>query len=60
MVQRPVGYGPYKFVAWKAGQQIELTAVSDSIFGAPKIKNIIYRVIPDANAILDCLAEGRG
>jgi peptide/nickel transport system substrate-binding protein len=54
----PVGYGPYKFVAWKPAQQIELTAVSDSVFGVPKIKNVIYRVIPDSNSVLAALQKG--
>lgn len=54
----PVGYGPYKFKAWKPAQQVELEAVTDNVLGVPKIKNIIFKIIPDGNAIIAGLQKG--
>jgi len=36
----PIGSGPYKFVEWKAQEQILFTANEDYYGGAPSIKNV--------------------
>ncbi len=43
----PVGSGPYRFVAWKAGETIELAADSTFFLGRPHIRRLIWRSAPD-------------
>src|SRR5437667_1718311 len=43
----PVGDGPYRFVAWKAGETIELAADSTFFLGRPHIRRLIWRSAPD-------------
>lgn len=45
--QHPVGTGPYKFVNWISGDKIELEANEDYFRGAPKIKRIVFRNVPE-------------
>jgi peptide/nickel transport system substrate-binding protein len=45
--RQPVGNGPYRFVAWKAGQTIELIADSTFFLGRPGIRRLIWRFTPD-------------
>jgi peptide/nickel transport system substrate-binding protein len=45
--RQPVGNGPYRFVAWKAGQTIELVADSTFFLGRPGIRRVIWRFTPD-------------
>src|SRR6184192_4981520 len=43
----PVGDGPYRFVAWKAGESIEIAADSTFFRGRPHIRRVIWRFTPD-------------
>ena len=45
--RQPVGNGPYRFVAWRAGQTIELVADSTFFLGRPAIRRLIWRFTPD-------------
>lgn len=45
--RRPVGTGPYRFVEWIGGEKIVLEANPDYFEGAPYIKRVVYRIIPD-------------
>jgi peptide/nickel transport system substrate-binding protein len=45
--EKPVGSGPYKFVEWRRGEQLEFEAFDDYWGGKPAIKHVIYRVLPD-------------
>ncbi len=42
----PVGDGPYRFVAWKAGESIELAADSTFFLGRPHLRRVIWRFTP--------------
>jgi peptide/nickel transport system substrate-binding protein len=44
----PVGTGPYKFVRWVKDDHILLEANENYFRGAPKIKKVIFRPIPEA------------
>jgi peptide/nickel transport system substrate-binding protein len=44
----PVGTGPYKFVRWVKDDHILLEANENYWRGAPKIKKVIFRPIPEA------------
>jgi peptide/nickel transport system substrate-binding protein len=45
--QRPVGAGPYKFVAFKPGQELTLEAFSEYWRKAPSVKHLVMRSIPE-------------
>jgi peptide/nickel transport system substrate-binding protein len=47
----PVGSGPYKFVSWQRGQQVRLEAFPDYFLGKPKIREVVYKIIPDQNTL---------
>lgn len=53
-----VGTGPFKFVSWEEGNQIVVDANQDYWGGAPKIKSIVFRVIPDDSARFLALKAG--
>jgi peptide/nickel transport system substrate-binding protein len=54
----PIGTGPYKFKAYKAGESLAFEANPDYFRGAPKIKNYVFRVLSDPNAALLALQNG--
>lgn len=45
----PVGSGPFKFARWERNDRVVLTANPDYFMGAPKLKQVVVRIIPDAN-----------
>lgn len=50
----PIGTGPYILSEWRHGQHLILTARADYFIGRPKLKGIVYRVIPeDLTAVLE-------
>jgi len=51
----PIGTGPFKFVKWVHGDRVELEANPDYWRGPPKLKRIIYKVIPNDVTILNQL-----
>lgn len=44
----PVGTGPYKFVRWVKDDHLELEANENYSRGAPRIKKVIFRPVPEA------------
>lgn len=56
----PIGAGPYKFVEWTRGEQFTFTAHDDyfNASRAPKIKNIIWKVIPEGSSRTIALESG--
>jgi peptide/nickel transport system substrate-binding protein len=53
-----VGTGPFKFVEWVEADHITVEANPDYWGGAPKINQIIWRVIPDDSARYLALKSG--
>ncbi len=45
--RRPIGAGPYRLKAWESGSRISLEASPAYFEGAPNIKEVVYRIIPD-------------
>ena len=43
----PVGDGPYRFVAWRAGESLELAAESTFFLGRPHLRRLIWRFTAD-------------
>jgi peptide/nickel transport system substrate-binding protein len=54
----PVGTGPFRFVAWREGEVVELAADPDYWGGAPALAGVRYRVIPEAAARLIAFRAG--
>lgn len=54
----PVGTGPYKFKEYKAGQYVKLEKNDNYFLGAPKIQNVIFRIINDPNTAQLALQNG--
>lgn len=55
---QPVGSGPFKFVEWQKDDRIVLEKNPDYFLGAPKLDQLIYRVIPESSARLSALQAG--
>jgi peptide/nickel transport system substrate-binding protein len=46
--RHPVGTGPFRFVDWTPNERIVLEANADYWEGAPKIRRLIFKVVPDS------------
>ena len=55
---KPVGTGPYRFVEWVKDDRVVLEANDAYWRGAPKIKKVIWRPIPDNFARVAALTRG--
>jgi peptide/nickel transport system substrate-binding protein len=56
--RHPVGTGAYKFVRWTKDEQIELEANESWWGGAPKIKTLVFRPIPEHAVRVAALQAG--
>ena len=54
----PIGTGPYKLVAWNRGESLEFEAFEDYFDGAPPIKHITWRIIPEGSSRTMALEAG--
>ncbi len=54
----PVGDGPYRFVAWKAGESLELAADSTFFLGRPHLRRVIWRYTGDQTGAVTQLIAG--
>jgi peptide/nickel transport system substrate-binding protein len=48
----PIGSGPFRFVRWERGQYVRMDAFDDFYMGKPKLREIIYKMLPDSNTLL--------
>ena len=48
--RNPVGTGPYKIAKWDVGQAITMTKNEEYFLGAPKIDQVIFKIVEDDNA----------
>jgi peptide/nickel transport system substrate-binding protein len=56
--RNPVGTGAYKIVEWKSGDALILERFDDYYDGPAKIKNIIFKLVPDAASGSIALEDG--
>jgi peptide/nickel transport system substrate-binding protein len=56
--RNPIGTGPYKFVRWSKDEEIVLEANDRYWRGAPKIKTVVFRPIPDDAVRVAALQNG--
>ena len=54
----PIGTGPYKFVEWNRGDSVVFEAFEDYFGGAPAIKNMTWKVIPEGSSRTIALEAG--
>ena len=47
LISKPIGSGPYKFVEFKAGEYVKLSANEDYYNGAPKLKTFNFKVVKE-------------
>jgi peptide/nickel transport system substrate-binding protein len=52
------GTGPYKVVKYDPSSRVELVAFDDYWRGAPAIKNVTYRIMPDTSSALIAFESG--
>ena len=57
-MQLPIGAGPFRFTKWLRGDRVELEANPYYFRGAPKLKQIIYRIIPSTQSTAIALKTG--
>jgi peptide/nickel transport system substrate-binding protein len=58
VAKNPVGSGPYKFVRWVKDDRIELAANEQYWRGAPRVKKLVFRPIPDDAVRVAALQNG--
>lgn len=59
--RNPVGNGPFKFVRWKANEEIVFEAndeFSPSLGGRPYLDRVVFRVVPEQTTELSMLLTG--
>jgi len=54
----PVGDGPYRFVAWRSGESLELAADSTFFLGRPHLRRLVWRFTPDQQVAVTQLIAG--
>ncbi|HEV8673864.1 MAG TPA: ABC transporter substrate-binding protein [Methylomirabilota bacterium] len=58
VARNPVGSGAYKFVSWAKDEAITLEANESWWGGAPKVKTLVFRPIPEATTRVAALQAG--
>jgi peptide/nickel transport system substrate-binding protein len=58
LARSPVGCGPFRLAAWRAGELIELVADSGFFGGVPGPSRLIWRVVPDFGTAVTQLVGG--
>jgi peptide/nickel transport system substrate-binding protein len=56
--ENPIGTGPFQFESRIAGSETVLIANEDYFLGSPKIKKLIFKVIPDASVSINAVQRG--
>ena len=54
----PIGTGPYKYVKWTLGDSLEFEAFEDYFKGAPAIKSMTWRIVPEGSSRTIALEAG--
>lgn len=52
------GFGPYSVTNYQPGVAVTLAANANFVLGAPKVKKIIYKIVPDEGTRVNLLESG--
>ncbi len=55
---KPIGTGAYKFVEWVKDDHVSMAANPQYYLGEPKIKNVVFKPIPEASTRISALRAG--
>lgn len=58
LMKEPVGTGPFQFKKWVQGEKLILEANEDYWNGAPKLKEVEFRVVPEVSTAISLLETG--
>jgi peptide/nickel transport system substrate-binding protein len=58
LAKTPIGTGPFKFVEWVEDDRMVLEANDDYWLGAPEVRRLVFRAIPEALTRLSELLTG--
>jgi peptide/nickel transport system substrate-binding protein len=58
VARQPNGTGPFKWQSWQQNQRLRLAANARYFKGAPKVKSLEFRVIPDEASIVSGMKAG--
>lgn len=64
----PIGSGPFRVVEWRRGTAVRMVANPSFFLGKPKLKEVIFKIMPDVGTMLtqlqthevDMIASGSG
>ncbi|MBI1773951.1 MAG: hypothetical protein HYR63_01260 [Proteobacteria bacterium] len=56
--KKPIGTGPYRFLEWRKDERVVMEAFPDYWGGAPKIKTLTWRPIPEVRTRIAELKSG--
>jgi peptide/nickel transport system substrate-binding protein len=56
--KNPIGTGPYRFVRWNKDEEIVLEANPQYFRGAPRVKTVVFKPIPDDAVRVAALQNG--
>ena len=54
----PVGLGPFKYVRWNRGNDVEMVPFDRYWGNRPKLREVIYEVVPNVNSLLTMVGSG--
>jgi peptide/nickel transport system substrate-binding protein len=55
---KPVGIGPFRYTEWQRSDHVTMEANPYYWRGQPKIKKVVYKIIPDRNTLITQLQTG--
>jgi peptide/nickel transport system substrate-binding protein len=58
LASKPNGTGPYDFVRWNRNNQVVMRAKRDYFLDAPRIREVVFRTLPDASSRLAAIQTG--
>ena len=56
--RKPIGTGPFRFVEWKTGQRVMLQRFEGYWDKHPKIRSMVFKIIPDELAAFQLFKKG--